>query len=266
MPTCGSCGHPQTGGEYCTQCGTRFPGNSGSSGNGAASSRAGAPPDAFVSLLRRVPGLGQPGGRTARGLAVAVLAVAVGTASWLLVASFGSGGSAHGGGSSAAPASGGTAPAAPASPGGGTPSPGANPDSLPPGSVTIAPAASGNDAAEDISQFFYQYFSAVNSHDYSDYIALFAPGVQVPSSSQFDSGYGSTTDSGEVLAGISDADPGGDVVAHLTFTSHQDPSQSPNRANCDKWDVNFYLFLNLNDNYLIDTPPSGYHARYTACS
>lgn len=187
------------------------------------------------------------------GLACLVLAVAA--ASWFLATRSGGG---------ARPSAGGTGSTARAGAGGETASPGTSPDAPPPGSVTIAPAASGNAAAPGIARFLEQYFNAVNSHDYRAYLALFTPDMRPSGASEFDSGDGSTTDTDEVLSGIS-AGPGGEVVAHLTFTSHQNPSQSPNRASCDTWDINLYLIPD-SGSYLIDKPPSSYHARYKTCT
>jgi hypothetical protein len=130
--------------------------------------------------------------------------------------------------------------------------------------VTIAPAASGNGAAPATAAFLDQYFSTIDSHDYLGYTALLAPDEQAPSSSQFDSGYGSTSDSNETLSGIS-AGPNGEVVAQVTFTSHQDPSASPTGTSCDTWAIRLYLEP-ASGSYLIGPPPSGYHAGYKACS
>jgi hypothetical protein len=128
----------------------------------------------------------------------------------------------------------------------------------------IVPPASGNSAAQRITAFLGRYFHAVNSHDYHAYTALLARDEQSPSPSQFDRGYGSTTDTDETLHAIS-AGPDGEVVAHVTFTSHQDPSQSPTGTNCDTWAVSLYLMPD-SGSYLIGKPPSSYRAGYKACS
>ncbi len=107
------------------------------------------------------------------------------------------------------------------------------------------------------------YFSSINNHDYQAYTALRSPQAQTISQSQFVNGYGSTTDDGETLRTISSAD-NGDVVAGVTFTSHQDPSQSANNNACTAWTISLYLVPD-NGSYLIDNPPSGYHAKDSAC-
>ncbi|HEX6452084.1 MAG TPA: nuclear transport factor 2 family protein [Trebonia sp.] len=119
-------------------------------------------------------------------------------------------------------------------------------------------------STQQAKAFLDQYFHAINSHDYHAYIALLAPGEPAPSPSQFHREYGSTTDTGENLSGTSTG-ADGEVVAHVTFTSHQDPSQSPTGTSCDTWDVSLYLVAD-SGSYQIGKPPPGYRAGYKACS
>ena len=109
-----------------------------------------------------------------------------------------------------------------------------------------------------------KYFDDINAHNYSAYAALLAPGMQAPSSSQFASGYGSTSDTDESLRGLS-AGSGGEVVARVTFTSHQEPAESPTGTNCDRWAISLYL-VPESGGYQIGKPASGYHASYAYCS
>jgi hypothetical protein len=129
--------------------------------------------------------------------------------------------------------------------------------------VTITPEAASDPGAQNIAAFLDQYFSAINAHDYQLYVALLGPQMQAPDQSQFDSGYGSTKDSGETLTGISAGD-NGDSVAQVTFTSHQNAAESPTGTTCTQWRVSLYLTSN-GESYLIDQPPASYHAGYSVC-
>jgi hypothetical protein len=59
-------------------------------------------------------------------------------------------------------------------------------------------------------------------------------------------------------------DANGDYVAQVAFTSNQDATQSASGTDCTKWDISLYLIPN-GGSFLIDQPPSSYHAAYTAC-
>ena len=56
---------------------------------------------------------------------------------------------------------------------------------------------------------------------------------------------------------------GGDLAAEVTFTSHQDPADSPGGEACTNWNITLYLSKS-GSGYLIDAPPPGYHATYSA--
>jgi hypothetical protein len=134
------------------------------------------------------------------------------------------------------------------------------------GQVTIAANASQDPDASAVAAFLNQYFTAINDHDYQSYISLLSPQVQSPTEQQFDNGYSSTVDSAETLLGISTA-ADGDLVVSVEFTSHQNPAQSPNQAeSCTEWDISLFLEQGGGGGYLVDEPPSGYHASYNACS
>lgn len=263
MQVCGSCGHPRAAGNrYCARCGTRFPDGKAASPQGSAPLEGAVPPAPGT----RMPGRpGRPGRRAVFSLAFVLVAAAVGMASWFLTARSETSPPPPGpsAGPSGSPVPSGTDTGSTAPTGTASPSP-SRVSPPPPGPVTIAPAASGNSAAQRITAFLDQYFDAINSHDYGAYTALLAPDEQAPSPSQFDSGYGSTTDTDETLRAIS-AGPDGEVVAHVTLTSHQDPSQSPTGTSCDTWAVSLYLVPD-SGSYLIGKPPSSYRAGYKACS
>jgi hypothetical protein len=134
------------------------------------------------------------------------------------------------------------------------------------GPVAVGSGVAGNPAANSITEFLAQYFSAINAHDYQAYVTLLSSQQQEGfTESQFQDGYGSTTDSAETLTGISTA-ANGDTEATVTFTSNQNASQSVDQSEtCTDWGVSLFL-ENDGTSYLIDPPPPGYHAAHSPCS
>jgi len=134
------------------------------------------------------------------------------------------------------------------------------------GQVTITAGASQDANAASVAAFLDHYFTAINNHDYQSYVSLLSPQAQQGlTAAQFDSGYRSTADSAETLTGISTA-ANGDLAAAVTFTSHQNPADSPDQQeSCTDWNISLFL-LQSAGGYLIDQPPAGYHASYHACS
>lgn len=157
-----------------------------------------------------------------------------------------------------------SSPSAPGTPEPASPSPSSLPPTSPsPGGIPVASGVTDS-AAPRIAAFLDQYFTAINRHDYAAYIALESPqerGGLTPG--QFQNGYGSTADSGETLQDIS-VDGNGDYVARVTFTSRQRPAQSVTGTACTQWDISLYLLPN-GASFLIDKPPSSYHAIYASC-
>jgi hypothetical protein len=133
------------------------------------------------------------------------------------------------------------------------------------GQVTIAGDVSQDPDVSSVATFLNQYFTAINDHDYQSYISLLSPqDGQGLTQEQFDNGYGSTVDSAETLLTISTA-ANGDLVASVTFTSHQNPADSPNQQeSCTDWKISLFLEQG-GGGYLIDKPPASYHAGYQAC-
>ncbi len=130
--------------------------------------------------------------------------------------------------------------------------------------VAVAPGAASNPVAPQVTALVNSYFTAVNQHDYSAYIRLFDQQMQQQNpESSFDSGYATTTDSAETLTSISDTGSGG-LAASVTFTSQQNPADSPDNSSCDQWSITLFLVPN-GSGYLIGTPPSSYQASYQAC-
>jgi hypothetical protein len=205
----------------------------------------------------------RPPGRRNKGIfiAVAVIAfLAVGGGAYALVANH-----SHG---SAAPPTPSTsisatqsAPASPTAP--TTAPPTSAPASTSSGTVAVSAAAAGNGAAPQVTAFLNSYFTAINAHDYQAYDSLLDQQLQPYPQSSFDAGYGSTTDSDETLTSITDTGSGGEA-ASVTFTSHQQPAESPDNSSCDQWSITLFLVPNGNG-YLEGAAPSTYHAAYQAC-
>jgi hypothetical protein len=133
------------------------------------------------------------------------------------------------------------------------------------GTVTIGAGASQNQGASSVAAFLGQYFNAINAHDYQSYLSLLSPKIQKGmTQAQFEEGYRSTTDSSEKLVRISTASTG-DLAAEVTFTSHQDPADSPDQSeSCTDWNITLFLAQG-SSGYVIDPAPSGYRASYQPC-
>ena len=132
--------------------------------------------------------------------------------------------------------------------------------------ITVGAGAAQDPDAPSVADFLGQYFTAINNRDYQSYLSLQSPQIQQGMTQEkFEEGYRSTVDSSETLVGISTS-PDGDLAADVTFTSHQDPADSPDQSeSCTNWSIT--LFLNQDGSgYLIDPAPSGYHASYQPCS
>jgi hypothetical protein len=133
------------------------------------------------------------------------------------------------------------------------------------GGVAVAPGVLGNTAEPQVVALLNGYFTAINQHDYTAYASLLDQQErQNITASAFDSGFGTTTDSDETLTGIS-AEGSGEVAAMVTFTSHQQPSDSIDNSACTSWAITLFLVPNGTGGYLIGAAPSSYHASYQAC-
>jgi len=130
--------------------------------------------------------------------------------------------------------------------------------------VTVAPGAAGNQAAPQVTALLNRYFTAINQRDYRTYASLFDQQLEQPQpESSFDAGYATTIDSAATLTSISDDGSGG-LAASVTFTSQQNPADSPDNSSCDQWSITLFLVPG-GTGYLIGPPPSSYHASYQPC-
>jgi hypothetical protein len=134
------------------------------------------------------------------------------------------------------------------------------------GATAVAVAAAvGRDAARpQVIALLDRYFSAINQHDYAAYAQLLDPqALQRSPASAFYTGDGSTADTSEMLTGLADLSSGG-LGAAVTFTSHQQPADSPDHSDCDNWSITLYL-VPQGAGYLIGLPPPGYQASFASC-
>jgi hypothetical protein len=133
------------------------------------------------------------------------------------------------------------------------------------GLVTIAPAAAAAPHEAAVGAFLNHYFRAINSHNYSAYQRLFSPALRSGlTAAAFSSGYGSTRDSAATLRSIS-VTAGGELVALVTFNSHQQAAASPTNSTCTAWTISLYLSKS-GRRYVLETPPAGYQPTFRSCS
>jgi hypothetical protein len=135
--------------------------------------------------------------------------------------------------------------------------------------VAIAPAAASQPQAQQVAAFLKTYFASINSRNYLVYSHLFIPEMR-ESAPHFAAGYQSTSDSNATLAGLSSI--GGQILAvTVTFTSRQNPADSPDHAACDRWNVVLALTaanpsLGAGAGYVITRSPAPQQASVQACS
>jgi hypothetical protein len=130
--------------------------------------------------------------------------------------------------------------------------------------VSVAPGVTQDLEASRVEAFLNRYFTAINGHNYREYLALLDQTKrQDESAHDFDTGYDSTTDSHAMLNAITSTGPGS-VGAAVSFTSHQLPADSPSDTACTDWNITLYLTRQGSRYVLGPTPPS-YHAAYQPC-
>jgi hypothetical protein len=136
------------------------------------------------------------------------------------------------------------------------------PTPTPAGLVAFAAGASGNPYAAQVETTFTHYFQGINTHNYTEYASSLDSAMQAANpQSSFDSGYSTTTDSGEKINSITGS--GSNLTAVVTFKSTQSASDSPDGSACNDYTLTLPL-AKQGSGYVITTPPSGY-AKYTDC-
>ena len=131
--------------------------------------------------------------------------------------------------------------------------------------ISVAGSAASSPHEAAVMTFLTSYFTAINDHDFTAYQQLFSAPLRADlSAPSFSAGYETTTDSAITLGGI-EVIGSGELVAQVTFVSHQQAAASPTNSACTAWSVSLYL-LQQGDSYLLQQPPTGYQASYSACS
>jgi hypothetical protein len=154
-------------------------------------------------------------------------------------------------------------PAAPSPSSTAAPSPSVPAPGGAPAVVAMAPGLSQAPDAAQVDGFLVSYFTAINAHDYQQYARLLVPARRAQlSAAAFARGYGTTTDTGASIVGISRTGRG--VAATVTFTSEQRVAPGADVTGCTYWDITLYL-QRQGGALLIGNPPAGYHAYHHSC-
>ena len=129
--------------------------------------------------------------------------------------------------------------------------------------VAMAPGMSQAPDAAQVDGFLVSYFTAINTHDYERYERLLVPSRRAElTAADFARGYGTTTDTGASIVGISPTTGG--VAATVSFTSEQRTAPGADVTTCTLWDITLYL-RNQDGTLLIGSPPPAYHAYHRSC-
>ena len=127
----------------------------------------------------------------------------------------------------------------------------------------MAPGMSQAPDAAQVDGFLVSYFTAINSRDYEQYARLLVPARRAQlTAADFARGYGSTTDTGASIVGISSTGPG--VAVTVTFTSQQRAAPGAGLTGCTDWDITLYL-RRQGGTLLLGSPPRAYHAYHHTC-
>jgi hypothetical protein len=155
---------------------------------------------------------------------------------------------------SAANGASGSAPSAtPASPASSASSPAPTPS--PAGLVAVAPALQARPETAEVRGLLERYFTAINQRDYAAYRDTLVLGPRVKSEDQFRTDFQSTRDSDVRLFNLRD-DPGGRLVASVSFVSHQAPADAPDGvSDCLQWTVSYPL-VRVDGQFRIDVVPN----------
>lgn len=133
------------------------------------------------------------------------------------------------------------------------PGPSSSPDSTPPTSSTTTTTLAPGLVAVDISALppgpansqialtFATYFGGINSHrNWEQVYGTFSTGTRMGGGASFQTDVSTTTDSNLAITSVTPQSDGS-VVAHVTFTSQQDPAHGPNNDACDNWSLDYTL-------------------------
>jgi hypothetical protein len=91
-----------------------------------------------------------------------------------------------------------------------------------------------------VVDFFNQYFTAINSADYTTVWSLLSPRLRGSSPDALARGLSTTFDADVQVLSTTDK-PNGRQLAHVTFTSVQSAEKGPDGDLCDEWDLDYLI-------------------------
>ncbi len=132
-----------------------------------------------------------------------------------------------------------------------------------PSLVSVGAGVASTGAEPAVETTLSRYFQGINTHNYAEYQSAHNPHEQaIESESAFDSGYGSTQDSGMTLTSLVSTASG--ESATVRFTSHQDKGTGIDGSACNNWQLTYFL-VPQGAGYLIGPAPAGYKPIYSDC-
>jgi hypothetical protein len=132
-----------------------------------------------------------------------------------------------------------------------------------PSLVSLGSGVAATGAEPAVETTLSRYFQGINTHNYAEYQSAHNPHEQaIESESDFNSGYGSTQDSGMTLTSLVSTASG--ESATVTFTSHQDKGTGIDGSACNNWQLTYFL-VPQGTGYLIGPAPAGYKPVYSDC-
>ena len=251
---CGRCGHElKPGARFCGTCGHpvltadrgRLPPTTAPPGPGPP--QGGLPPRPAHPGTFRLPLI----------VALAVLLLAGGTGTTLLIRHFLSHPTANG--KTISPVPGTTLPPSPAPP---PTQPASPPTQLDIQGITIGIGAVNTDSvASNVATTMGGYFASINARNYRQAWNLYTPALRAAIPFQPWAAALSTTQESQVAIQDIQHDPNGDIDATVSFQSHQGPQYGPNQGEtCTNWSLDYHLSQSsggsadpsLGPSYLID--------------
>jgi hypothetical protein len=131
--------------------------------------------------------------------------------------------------------------------------------------VTVGAGVASTGAEPAVETTLNRNFQGINTHNYAEYQSAHDTQQQdIESQSDFDTGYGSTRDSGMTLTSLQSTANGGQS-ATVTFTSRQAAGTGIDGSACNNWQLTYFLVPQANGSYLIGAPPSTYKPTYSDC-
>jgi hypothetical protein len=108
--------------------------------------------------------------------------------------------------------------------------------------VSLAPALSGSQHADEVIALFTRYFVAINTRDYQQWVSTLSTDRVPDSDAKFSDDYSTTSDEQVRIQDIVETDDGGLEVV-VSFRSHQAEQKAPKDApyDCLDWQMRYPL-------------------------